>query len=256
MMSRKKKRNKKAIGGKKNQQTWKAQPKWQKLSIIVPYREREDQLRQFLPHMEAYFERDKVDKNIPYHIFVIEQSESEAFNRGKLLNVGFQLTKEEADYHAFHDVDYLPVWSDYTYPDQPTQILYYGTMYLEPEDCFGGVTLFRKEHFELVNGFSNEYWGWGKEDDDLRKRCIHNGLNPTRRKGTYTALSHEHQGYYEDGSPKEAAVINDKKYETKMRARDYDLDGLCSLDFKILRRTSLTTHSTLIEVDIGRPRNE
>ena len=39
--------------------------------------------------------------------------------------------------------------------------------------------LFRPEHnptlskldFKIINGYSNEYWGWGFEDDDLLKRC-------------------------------------------------------------------------------------
>ena len=35
---------------------------------------------------------------------------------------------------------------------------------------FGGVGAFSREHFELVNGFSNEFWGWGGEDDDLYTR--------------------------------------------------------------------------------------
>jgi predicted glycosyltransferase involved in capsule biosynthesis len=35
---------------------------------------------------------------------------------------------------------------------------------------FGGVEAIWKEHFEKVNGFSNKYWGWGGEDDDLYHR--------------------------------------------------------------------------------------
>ena len=41
---------------------------------------------------------------------------------------------------------------------------------------FGGVTLFPKEDFELINGYSNQYWGWGFEDDDLFWRCLDAGL--------------------------------------------------------------------------------
>ena len=37
---------------------------------------------------------------------------------------------------------------------------------------FGGVAAMKTEHFRLVNGFSNKFFGWGGEDDDLYNRLI------------------------------------------------------------------------------------
>ena len=40
-----------------------------KLAIIVPYRDREEHLAQFVPHMEKFLS----DKKIDFKIFVVEQ---------------------------------------------------------------------------------------------------------------------------------------------------------------------------------------
>ena len=40
----------------------------------------------------------------------------------------------------------------------------------EPKVYFGGSFALSTEHFILVNGFSNEFWGWGGEDDDIMDR--------------------------------------------------------------------------------------
>lgn len=138
-----------------------------KLAIIVPYRNRESHLNVFIPYMEEYL-GDKVD----YKIFVIEQKDSNPFNRGKLLNVGFKESGNEFDYYCFHDVDMLPIEADYSYVDRPTHLA--NTVDGEQSfyNYFGGVTLLNKLDFKIINGYSNEYWGWGFEDDDLLQRCL------------------------------------------------------------------------------------
>jgi len=152
-----------------------------KLGIVVPYRDREQQLKRFLSHMKDYI------KDIDYEIFIIEQADNKPFNRGKLLNAGYKYALDKGcDYFVFHDVDMLPEDVDYSYSDKPLHLAThlqehdYETTFF---DYFGGVTMFTKEDFKTINGFSNEYWGWGFEDDDLLVRCIESGVSVDKEKG-------------------------------------------------------------------------
>jgi len=144
-----------------------------KLGIIVPYRNRYPQLIQFKTHLKNYLS----DKNIKYELIVVEQDNGNAFNRGKLLNIGFIYAKKlRCDYVVFHDVDMLPIDVDYSYYDIPlhmaTELLTtYKFKRIVFDEYFGGVTLFPVEYFEQVNGYSNKYWGWGYEDTELLFRC-------------------------------------------------------------------------------------
>ena len=154
-----------------------------KLAIIVPYRDREEHLAQFVPHMDKFLS----DKKIDYKIFVVEQGNDKPFNRGWLLNAGYRIASEQGfDYFCFHDVDMLPEddTCDYSWVEKPTHIatrlskFNYRLVYPE---YFSGVTLFNKEHFEWINGFSNKYWGWGFEDDDLLYRWRKRGVPLTEQ---------------------------------------------------------------------------
>lgn len=64
-----------------------ADPRYNKrLAIVVPYRNRAEHLARFVPHMVAYFQRDKLDRHISYTINIIEQLGDAPFNRGRLGN--------------------------------------------------------------------------------------------------------------------------------------------------------------------------
>ena len=145
-----------------------------KLGIIVPYRDRESHLKVFNKKMSDYLK----SQNIEYEIIVVEQSDNKPFNRGKLLNVGYFKAKELlCDYMVFHDVDMVPMDVDYSYSEIPIHLatdFEVDTIKLKNlqfDDYFGGVTMFSMETFEKINGYSNLYWGWGFEDDDLLFRC-------------------------------------------------------------------------------------
>jgi hypothetical protein len=141
-----------------------------KLGIIVPYRERESHLKKFTDAIKLYFKENKID----YELIIVEQIDDKPFNRGKLLNIGFIKAKELlCNYVVFHDIDMLPLEVDYSYSAVPLHLAtnfeleYDKSKNLIFDDYFGGVTMFSVETFEKVNGYSNQYWGWGFEDDDL-----------------------------------------------------------------------------------------
>ena len=217
-----------------------------RLGIIVPYRDRAEHLQEFIPHMLSYFKRDKLDRNLSYNIFVIEQNDGLDFNRGKLCNIGFVLSQNSSDYVCFHDVDYLPIWTDYAYCDKPTHLIWHGLHKVcRYPHFFGAVTMFNMADFEKVNGFSNEYWGWGEEDEELRERCKIEGLSLGRRKGTYRALPHKHAGFnFKNngiGERTEAAKKNYAKAQKRLAnlSNLYKKDGLNNLRYKLVEMTNI-----------------
>lgn len=49
--------------------------------------------------------------------------------------------------------------------DKFNYTLGYGTQY-------GGVTAMSVENYKKVNGHSNNFWGWGGEDNDMENRYV------------------------------------------------------------------------------------
>ena len=146
-----------------------------KLGVIVPYRGRPTQLRKFKDHIKDYLRKT----NISYQLIVVEQMDDLPFNRGKLLNIGFnEALKKRCDYVVFHDVDMLPLRVDYSPSDVPIHLatLFKGGNQEVFDTYFGGVTIFPIDAFKKVNGYSNEYWGWGFEDDDLLLRLTEQNI--------------------------------------------------------------------------------
>ena len=217
-----------------------------KLSIIVPYRDRKSHLDEFIPHMERFLNEDEIE----FGIFIIEQSDDKPFNRAKLLNIGFK-ESEDFDYFAFHDVDMLPIDSDYDFPEGPTHLASEVEQFgwsLPYDGYFGGVTLFDKESFLKINGYANDYWGWGAEDDDLLIRCSINGIETYRKQCRYRSLSHERpidRSLYNKNLGK-LGIFNNSNDSLKIS----NSEGLNSLIYEKIGEESITNKSKIIKVKI------
>jgi hypothetical protein len=220
-----------------------------KLSIIVPYRDREDHLEEFVPYMEG----SKFLEGINFEILIVEQNEEKPFNRGKLLNVG-SLESPSSEYYCFHDVDMLPINSDYSFVSNPTHLAAEAEQFgfkLPYAGYFGGVTLFNKKDFTEINGYSNEYWGWGAEDDDVMHRCLAKGIKPARKNGRYRSLSHE-RPLQQDLYGKNLKKYFEFKNSTSREKIDQMIteDGLSSLEYEIIKENRISDKTKIIKVRI------
>jgi hypothetical protein len=141
--------------------------------ILIPYRNRNEHLDIFIKDVIPLFEKYLQ----PYKVVVIEQEQGKLFNRGMLLNIGFNEYKDKSEYFFTHDVDIIPneecVKTLYT----KTDISCITGIYTSSCNTLGGIIKFTPECFIKSNGFPNNYWGWGVEDKVLQNRVEYMNIN-------------------------------------------------------------------------------
>jgi len=159
------------------------------LTLIVPYRKREEHLAAFVPHIERFL------GDYDIRIVVVEQAGEGLFNKGALMNAGFLFAEQQTEWLCFHDVDMLPRNTDCDYGRPPGirhlagRVQQFG--YTMPYgDYVGGVITSSVEAFRATNGFSNQYLGWGAEDEDFRLRIRLSQVIFERKPGRYDSLPH------------------------------------------------------------------
>lgn len=151
-----------------------------RLTVVIPFRDREAHLRRLLPVLSAALQ----EQGIRHKVLVVEQEPGGPFNRGKLINVGIHFSADASDYYCLHDVDALPLVANYACPSQPMRLVSWIADHQadaaddsrRSDHYFSGAVSIRKDQVFEANGYSNEYWGWGKEDDDFFFRLLLRGL--------------------------------------------------------------------------------
>lgn len=163
--------------------------------VTIPFRDRETHLVKFKKFWRWFAkEGQKGRKVAKWEIYIAEQFDSVSFNRGWNFNVGLALASQQKsaseditpemggtfDCAVIQDIDYLPEEGvDYSMCDVPIQLSseidrYGGKVpYLRSA---GGIVGMSMKHWQQINGFSNDYFGWGGEDDELFHRLRLTGL--------------------------------------------------------------------------------
>ncbi len=213
-----------------------------KLCIVVPYRNREEHLKKFIPHMNKFL-KDKYD----FKIIIVEQGDNKPFNRAKLLNVGFNLTKDQHDLYCFHDIDMLPTneQCDYSALNGVSRLSYYVSQFNfipRPEDELGGVILIDKQSFLSVNGYCNNYFGWGVEDNDFYLRCKRKNIPFVIRKGKYFSLFHKPNGDTYGDKPSEETINNRNLFSQIQNNTKLFDSGLNNLNFELIEKNQYSDY--------------
>lgn len=204
-----------------------------KVAIVLPYRNRDIHLRTFLKNIHPFLERQQLD----YGIYVVEQAEGSKFNRALLMNIGYAEAIKIYDYQcfAFHDVDLIPQddRNIYNCPSQPRHLTAAIDKYgyrLPYNSIFGGAVMLTRKQFQKVNGFSNKFFGWGGEDDDMWNRVKRKGYSVIRYPmniARYRMIKHSRDKGNEP-NPQRMSLLN-------KGAKRYATDGINGLKYKVLK---------------------
>ncbi|XP_064630880.1 beta-1,4-galactosyltransferase 7-like [Lineus longissimus] len=222
-------------------------PEWgeHKLAIIVPFRDRFDELLEFVPHMQKYLTKKKVR----HKIYVINQQDSFRFNRASLINIGHLESRGECDYIAMHDVDLLPLNYDLNYGYPESGPFHVASPQLHPlyhyPKFVGGILLISNKHFELVNGMTNIFWGWGREDDEFYVRMKKAGLVVTRPQNIttgYRTFRHIHDRQRRVRDMKQ--YFNQKEMTRRMDKRT----GVNNVNYKVLSKKKLLIDGATVTI--------
>ncbi|XP_041916860.1 beta-1,4-galactosyltransferase 1 [Alosa sapidissima] len=222
----------------------------QKVAIIIPFRNRDEHLKFWLYYLHPILRRQQLD----YGVYVINQAGDETFNRAKLLNVGYVEALKEYDYNCFvfSDVDLIPMDDRNTYRcfSQPRHLSVSMDKFgfrLPYNQYFGGVSSMSKEQFLKINGFPNNYWGWGGEDDDIYNRLSSKGMSISRPSGAIGKCRMIRHVRDKQNDP------NPQRFDRISRTRDtMHKDGINSLSYSVVQVEKDLLY-TKITVDVGKP---
>jgi len=164
-------------------------------------------------------------------LFIVsEQAQTGLFNKGLMMNLGALAAFEAGCEHLFfHDVDQFPEnpLNDYFYRGSPTHLCTWSSQFGSRDEKMrghvGGALLMSRDDYVAVNGFSNFYWRWGFEDNDMYERihAVFSSLNRLPQTvGSYQAAIHHRAGGKVEVST--AEFLQSEKYFSKMESTNLD----------------------------------
>ncbi len=225
--------------------------------VLIPYRNREEHLNYWIEN--TYPKLNKVLENL--EVLVVEQSkDGKLFNRGQILNVGFKYyNKDEYNYFT-HDVDMNPIQNNIinSYNENVSDNHISG-IYVPSCNTLGGIIKFKGSTFKKINGFTNNYWGWGSEDKNLQNRAeyfkikitkniLHNNPKTLEYFKEFNDINDRKVKYNRNRTIFEYHIF--KKLSNSKKLKSIMSSGLNNLEYKIIKEENIKENIKKIIVDI------
>jgi hypothetical protein len=239
-------------------------PPNKRLTFLIPFRDnaddklsqgkrREENLRDWLHYMRYYLPEALITQS---QVVVVEQTQAGVFNKGLLFNAGFDFAVERStvlnehtatsndnvtarvDYLVLHDVDQIPKPDQsaeiYYYVAQPAKLILQTTRQESAEaeelsrkldaENVGGALMLTPNLFRRINGYSNNFGGWGGEDHNMALRIKKHLGNYKVYKGNFRELYHDRVWGLD---------VNDQMKSNARQRDDFD-SGLSNLNYTLV----------------------
>jgi hypothetical protein len=254
----------------------------EKIAIITIFRD--DVHHRYLKPKQKFidFFANHKDKE-KFDIFIIEQSPKYEFNIGKLKNVGFDIAMKHSsninnnpkstykvnyNYFIFTDIDAIPDKQLFPYYLKKingfSSLAIEGTRYFSRKDLkkniqfFGMTCGMNKETFVHINGYPNNFWGWGGEDDSLGIRLQQTNtpffipqkgsVIDTETNDKDEQISTKDKVAYLKAKNLKETIKNEK---TMNEINIWKINGINNLKYKLLKTTLTDTPNiTIYTVDL------
>jgi hypothetical protein len=239
------------------------------IAIISCFRDKGDGLRELQRRRFIQIMNKILEPYCNFHIYIIEQSnDGELFNIGKLKNIGFELASmdQKFNHYVFSDIDTIPDYDLMDYyiktPKNVLSLAIRGTRWEEKDlknreilkPFLGALISFSSKLFTKINGYPNNFWGWGGEDDAIFNRLIFSGngiVNYPKIGGVIDIEESKEMKTLNIGEKLKDEVKDRIRYEKLYEdIRSWDKNGVNSLKYDILERVEINRNTTQIKVDL------
>ena len=251
--------------------------KMKNIAVITIYRDSGDGMRKKQKDSFIKLMNVLLKPYCNFHIYIIEQSDDgNLFNIGKLKNIGFDIANKNKnksgksinyDNFIFSDIDTIPDYDLISYYidkfKYPVSLAVRGTRYMndtQKKIFLGALLLFNKKQFFKVNGYPNNFYGWGGEDEALKCRLLSSGIGKFYypKKGSIIDMeeTEDMKTINNVQEKKKMVFMENTKFEKLYEdLESWKKNGLSNLNYKILD-VDEKDNITQIKVDLLKEKDE